>query len=551
MLQHLSITNYAIINKLQLDLKSGFSVITGETGAGKSILLGALSLILGNRADSSVLNDKSKKCIVEGEFLLNKTYLSFFNHHDLDFDENTLLRREIAANGKSRAFINDTPVSLSVMKDLTNRIIDVHSQSESLLLKSRSFQINVLDAYAQNLKEFDVYKESYSIYKLEKDKLDELKELSSKSSTDYDYLKFQATEIEELKLQPNEKEDIEEQLKVVNNAEEIKAALDYSTSSLIHSDENILEVLKDIKNRFSKILSYSNVYEDVHSRLSSLIIELEDIAYTINNSNNEFDFDQENVNHLNSRLSKIYTIEQKHKLNSTEEILVLLKDLQSKIEASGNYEENITAQESKVEDLFKNTIERAQNLSVTRNKAISSLEKEIKENLRLLGMPQSQFKIESKQLDIPNEFGIDQIDFFFSANKGFEPKLLAKVASGGELSRLMLVIKMFLVKGSKINTIIFDEIDTGVSGDIASKMGEMMSKMAANTQVLSITHLPQVAAKGSSHYKIIKDSSGDNTYTSVVELNKDERVLELAKMLSGDKVSDAAVKNANVLLESN
>lgn len=551
MLQHLSITNYAIIDKLQLDLNSGFSVITGETGAGKSILLGALSLILGNRADTSVLNDKSKKCIVEGEVSLSQKFDSFFSLHDLDYDENTIIRREISSNGKSRAFINDTPVSLTVLKNLAVQLIDIHSQSQSLLLKSSNFQIDVLDAFSDNEPNLSSYKVLYTKYKAKKTELEELKSLASNSSIDNDYLTFQLKEIEALNLKSNEKEDIEEQLNLVSNAEEIKLTLDLSMHSLIDSDDNIIKTLKEIKDRFSKIESYSNEYKEIHERLNSLIIELQDVSYTINSINSEFEFDQDNIAFLNQRLSKIYAIEQKHNLNSTQEILNYQDQLKLKIQETGNFKDRIEVLESELDKIKKELINQAKKVSEVRQGVIKKIEKQIIDKLKLLGMPQASFNVVIETLETPNEKGIDKIDFLFSANKGVAPSIISKVASGGELSRLMLVIKMFLVKGKSLSSIIFDEIDTGVSGDIAGKMADMMVDISKSTQVISITHLPQVAAKGDFHYKIIKENTGENTYSNVQMLTKQDRVMELAKMLSSDNISKAAIENANVLLESN
>lgn len=551
MLKHLSITNYAIIDNLQLDLRSGFSVITGETGAGKSILLGALSLILGNRADTTVLNNKEKKCIVEGEVMLSANFKSFFDENDLDFDENTILRREISVNGKSRAFINDTPVNLITLKNLSTKLIDVHSQSESLLLRNPSFQIDVLDTFANNAKNISTYKDLYRTYKAKKNELEALESKAHKSSTDNDYLKFQIKEIEDLKLLPNEKEDIEGQLSLIGNAEEIKQNLNFSANSLIESDENILGALKEVKNRLSKIESYSNEYKILYDRLSSSIIELEDIGFTINNINNDFDFDQENIIKLNDRLSKIYSIEQKHKLNSTNEILKFLSELTKKIEESSNYEEKANLLRLEVSEMEKSVISEAKKIEEVRLSVKDKFEKQVKRELSSLGMPDAVFEVKISSFEIPVDKGINQVEFLFSANKGIGVNSLSKIASGGELSRLMLVIKMFLVKGKSLSTIIFDEIDTGVSGDIANKMAEMMLDMSSSTQVLAITHLPQVAAKGNIHYKIIKENTGKNTYSKVLELSNTDRVMELAKMLSSDKVSDAAIKNANALLESN
>lgn len=551
MLKHLSITNYAIIESLEINLSEGFTVITGETGAGKSIILGALSLVLGNRTDTSVLNSKDKKCVVEGEFFLEKDrYLSFFKTYDLDFDTLSIIRREISTSGKSRAFINDTPVSLSILKELTSNLIDVHSQHQTLQLKQNDFQINVLDSYSKINSEVLEYKKEYNLYKQYEIELKSVLESSSKAQEDFDYISFQAQEIEELNLKSNEKEDIEQSLKVMNNSEEIKSVLELSSSILSNSDVNVLGSLKELQNNFNKISNLSEEYLSLYERLNSSILEIEDLSIEINKLNDDFEFDAENLSFLTERLGEIYNIEQKHRLSSTQQILDLLAELKLKLTDASTYDERINEQKLLVDKQKQKLSLLAQNISKKRNENIKSIEKEVIDNLKELGMPEASFKVEMTKLLELNTNGIDQIEFLFSANKGFKPKEIRKVASGGELSRLMLVIKKFLSQGNEISTIIFDEIDTGVSGDIADKIADLMKHISNDTQIVSITHLPQVAAKGDYHLKISKKTEKDKTTTDINELKKTDRVEELAKMLSGKTLTEAAVNNAKVLLNN-
>ncbi|MBL4593051.1 MAG: DNA repair protein RecN [Flavobacteriales bacterium] len=551
MLKHLSITNYAIIENVELEFNNGFTVITGETGAGKSILLGALSLILGKRADISVLNNMDKKCIVEGEFSFQKsTYINFFNQNDLDYEEPNIIRREISASGKSRAFINDTPVSLSVLKELTSKLVDIHSQHETLQIKDNKFQINVIDAFANIGDELDNYARKYAKYISNKQELSNLVNVANNAKTDLDYITFQVQEIEALSLKTNEKESIESELEIINNAEEIKSVLENAANTLINSDQNLLFELKNISNLFSKINNCSSDYNSIYERLNSLVIELEDIANEIDKENNELNFNPENLSYLNDRLSKIFSIEQKHNLSSTKEIMLLLEKLNNQLRDSHSYEEKIEELTNLVttqkEELFKI----ADSLSAKRKENFINLSNEIVTNLNLLGMPDAFFEAEHQVLTELNEYGIDKIDFLFTSNKGVKAQVLSKAASGGELSRLMLTIKSIIANNKSISTIVFDEIDTGVSGDIANKMASIMKKMSNCMQVIAITHLPQVAAKGENHYKIYKENKDGKTLTSLSKLNKDGRVEELAKMLSGEKLSSAAIDNAKILLKN-
>jgi DNA repair protein RecN (Recombination protein N) len=551
MLKHLSIKNYAIIESIELDFNEGFTVITGETGAGKSILLGALSLILGNRVDVSVLNNKDKKCVIEGEFLFKKDkFSSFFNEYDFDLEPINIIRREINVNGKSRAFINDTPVSLNVLRILTSQLLDIHSQNQTLELKDSKFQISVLDAFAGLGEMLTEYSAGFSEYSTNKRNLNDLITLSNNAKTDIDYVRFQVQEIEELALKPNEKKEIESELEIINNAEDIKTALENSTKSLINSDENLLLKLKNVSNSFSKISSCSDDYNSVYTRLTSIVIELEDLAIEIEGLNDNLSFDPKNAHFLNDRLSKIYSIEKKHNLSSSEQIIELLEKLKLQLSNSNSYEKKIIDLKEIVSIQKESLLSKAMLLSKNRKENFNGLIDDVVKNLRLLGMPDAMFELKHEVSDEINETGIDQIEFLFTSNKGVNLKGLSRVASGGELSRLMLTIKSILANQNSLSSVVFDEIDTGVSGDIADKMATIMKKMSKNMQVIAITHLPQVAAKGETHFKIYKENKSGKTLTSLSVLTKKNRIEELAKMLSGEKLSSAAIDNAKILLEN-
>ena len=551
MLKHLSITNYAIIEKLELSLAEGFTVITGETGAGKSILLGALSLILGQRADSSVLNNKEKKCIIEGEFDFKEDqYLHFFKKHELDYEAANLIRREINAKGKSRAFINDTPVSLAVLKELTVQLIDIHSQHQTLQVQDRKYQIGVLDAFGGLDQLLATYKTKFETYAIAKKELAILSEKANKAKADVAYISFQVNEIEALKLKPNEKEKIEEELKLINNAEEIKGVLENAEKGLLNSDSSLLSELKNITNTFTKITNCSPAYNALYERLSSVVIELEDVAAEIEQSNGDLNFNPDNLSFLNDRIGKIFSIEQKHHVSSTQEIFDLLAALNLSLSTTNSYGDQVVDLTKALALQHLELMKQALVISKKRKTSFKGLSKEIVESLSHLGMDGARFEVEHQPLEELTANGIDEVTFLFSANKGVDLQELKKAASGGELSRLMLTIKAILAQNNKLSSIIFDEIDTGVSGDIANKMAMIMKKMSAKMQVLSITHLPQVAAKGAHHFRIFKENVNNKTKTSLVVLNPEDRVEELAKMLSGEKMSAAAKENALALLNS-
>ncbi|MEJ6736647.1 MAG: DNA repair protein RecN [Flavobacteriales bacterium] len=548
MLKHLSITNYAIIEQLDIHLEKGFTAITGETGAGKSILLGALSLILGQRADKSVLKDKEKKCIVEGEFEIElDRFNHFFESNELDFEQPNIIRREINSKGKSRAFINDTPVALAVLKELTSQLIDIHSQDETLNIQSNKFQLSVIDAFANNTKEVLSYSAKFTSYIKSKKELSSLVELASKAKLDVDYISFQAQEIADLQLKPNEKEKIESELALINNAEEIKSVLDYADQALRTSDQNLVLELKNITNLFSKISKCSEAYNIIYERLNSFVIDLEDLTNEIDTENGSVNFNPDNLTYLNSRLSSIYSVEQKHNVSTTEEIIQLLEKFKAQLSDTNSFDAKIDKLSAEIKKQEKVLFSEGHNISKYRVSVLKDLCIKIKADLSLLGMVDASFEVKHELLTVLSQSGIDSINFLFTANKGMEVVALKKAASGGELSRLMLVIKSILAK-DKLSSIVFDEIDTGVSGDIADKMANIMNRMGEDMQVISITHLPQVAAKAKYHFKIYKENEGDTTITNLVALEKQIRIEELAKMLSGEKMSSAAIDNAKSLL---
>lgn len=551
MLTHLSISNYAIIEELDVDFTNGFTVITGETGAGKSILLGALSLILGQRVDTSVLNDKEKKCIIEGIFNVSKDKFNhFFINNDLDYEQLTSIRREISSSGKSRAFINDTPVTLNILKELSDLLFDIHSQHQTLEIKGSEYQINVIDSFASTINEVILFKKKYEGFIELKEQLKQLIEQEKTAKNDFDYINFQIEEISSLNLKENEQIELEEQLELINNAEDIKQSLHLSSEILSNTESNTLSNLKTVLQSLAKISHCSNEYSSLYERLQSLNIELNDIAEEIERLNDHLDFDAEQATFINERLSKIYSLEKKHNLSNSNELLEKLAQFESQLSKTNSLEEDIEKLKLDKTNLDKELMNHAEQLSEKRKAVFNKLEKDITEKLVHLGMPDATFKIKHQKTTHYQSTGIDEISFLFSANKGYSPIELSKAASGGELSRLMLTIKSILSQSNNIETILFDEIDTGVSGDVADKMGDIMKKISESIQVISITHLPQVAAKASTHIKIYKETNHQKTLTSLKVLNQEERVEEIAKMLSGKELSKAAYENARNLISN-
>tara|TARA_R110002073_G_scaffold8207_7_gene45905 strand:- start:17105 stop:18688 length:1584 start_codon:yes stop_codon:yes gene_type:complete len=525
------------------------SIITGETGAGKSILLGALGLVLGNRADSSTLKDNNNKCVVEAQLRINQYNLeSFFEFQDLDYESNTIIRREILPSGKSRAFVNDTPVTLSVLSELKSKLIDVHSQHQTLQLSDQQFQFQLLDAFAKNSTKLDSYKRDLSQYHKAKKKLDELLQNQREANQQYDYNLHLYNELIEANLIEDEQLELEEQLEKINNVEEIKLNLSEALQITLDDNIGIQTLLNTLENNLNKISSYSKEYQELASRITSLNIELDDIAKELENSNENIDFNPTEAEQLNDRLQLIYNLQKKHYVASNAELLKIQGELSEKVAVVENAEQFLLDQEKEVEVIAAKLDDLAVAISKARKSIIPKLSKQLESILIDLGMSQARFSIEIHPSGKYFKNGKDELSFLFSANKGGQFGELKKVASGGELSRIMLAIKKVMSENSQLPTIIFDEIDTGVSGEISNKMANIMHQMSQKMQVITITHLPQIAAKGNQHYKVYKEESADTTITNLKQLSEDERIVEIAEMLSGKNISDSAITHARELL---
>ena len=551
MLVKLFVQNYALIKELDLELEEGLTIITGETGAGKSILLGALSLILGTRADSSVLLDKNEKCIVEGTFRIEDYDLNdFFAKNEIDYDHVTNLRREINPAGKSRAFINDTPVTINLLKELGESLIDIHSQHQTLMLNDNSFQLSVIDSFAGNARLKSDYRKSYINYRKLKKEFGEVKENAEKNAADLEYYQFQFNQLEEAKLIRGEQEELEKEQETLAHAEEIKLSLSNSSDLLSSEVSSILIMLNEVKVNIGKIKDFFPEGETLFARTGSSYIELNDLAGEIDKLATSIEADPKRLTLVNERLDHIYSLSQKHRVAS-------LDDLLAKKEEIGNFIKSIVSSDERVTELGKLLDSEmialkslAEKISANRTNKLEEIEIKITDLLKQLGMPNARFRISLSPLQEFTATGLDQADFLFSANKQVPPENLAKIASGGELSRVMLSLKSLLTKNNNLPTIIFDEIDSGVSGEVADKVGQILSGMGKYMQVVNITHLPQVASRGTRHYHVYKDDTGESTITRVKLLSMDERILEVARLLSGSEVTETAIKNAKELLQS-
>ncbi len=549
MLASITIKNYALINELHIDFSSGLSIITGETGAGKSILLGALGLVLGNRADSSTLKNTNKKCVIEAIVSIHSYNLQdFFETEDIDYETNTILRREILPSGKSRAFINDTPVTLLVLTALRARLIDIHSQHQTLQVSDQEFQFQLLDAVANNKSKLASYQSGLASYTKEKKKLEEIQHAQREAHLQYDYNSHLYNELFEAKLIEDEQELLEEKLEKINNVEEIKQNL--SAALQISTDENIgiQNLLYSLEQKLTKIDSYSKEYQELSDRISSVKIELDDIIGDLESAFEQVDFNPSEATQLNDRLQLIYNLQKKHYVNSISELLTIQSALLLKINTVENAEQSILDQETIVKGIANKLDAVALKISEARSKIILKLSKQLADILADLGMPHARFQIKNTPSENYYKNGKDSLEFLFSANKGGQYGELKKVASGGELSRVMLAIKKILSENSQLPTIIFDEIDSGVSGEVSNKMAHIMSQMSRKMQVITITHLPQIAAKGNQHYKVYKEEVNHITTTNLKQLSEDERIVEIAEMLSGKSISDSALIHARELL---
>ena len=552
MLKHLAISNYALIDSLSISFDDGFSVITGETGAGKSILLGALGFVLGERTDTSIMLDESKKCAVEATFVVdNERFKPFFEENDLDFDEELILRRELSPTKKSRAFINDTPVTAQQLKELGNQLVDIHSQHDSLLLTNANFQLEIIDNAADNNALLAEYQGVYHKYVALKNELKSLRDKAQKNVAENDFLTFQLDELLKADLQDGEYEEVSQRLELLENAEEVKTLLAQSTNLLQESEVSILDQLNVLKSNVEHLKRFVPEAEQYLERLESTKIELKDIAHDIDSLQDSTQFDAESLNELQERFDLLQRLMMKHHVNDYADLLKIREDLQKKVGDFSNIDEQIAKKEQELKKCEKELLQLADNLSDRRKKVKLSFEKSVTEIIRQLKMPHGVFEVEITELSDKSEFsekGRDNVRFMFSANKGVKPDVMSRVASGGELSRLMLAIKAVAAESNYIPTLIFDEIDTGVSGEVASKLGDIMQKMGESLQVVSITHLPQIASKAKSHFFVYKDEDNEKTRSCIRQLSHDERVTEIAKMLSNDKITPEAIKAAEVIL---
>lgn len=550
MLKQLYIKNFTLIDELNISLYPGFSVITGETGAGKSIILGAIGLLLGNRADSKAIKAGRDRCVIEAHFDLSRYGMQkFFDDNDIDYDaDDTIIRRELTAAGKSRAFINDTPVPLTRMRELGEQLVDIHSQHQNLLLQKEDFQLNVVDIIAQDADQLKVYQKEYYAYRKAKELLEELKAEIAKNRENEEFMRFQHKELDDANLQEGELEQLEQEAETLSHSEDIKTALYEADSALSGEDDSILDKLKNATHHLENICDVYPSMADVAGRMQSSYIELKDIAQEISSSVDHVEFDPNRLDAINTRLDKLYTLQQKFHVETVTELIATRDRIAEQLSHIDNGDEDIEEKEKEVAALLVKAEKQAALLTSIRQKSAKAIEKEMKGRLIPLGIPNVRFEIAFAEKPLSGN-GADKVSFLFSANKSTQLQPVSQVASGGEIARVMLSLKAMISGAVKLPTIIFDEIDTGVSGKIAEKMADIMEEMGLqNRQVLSITHLPQIAAKGSHHYKVLKEETENGTISHMKELNNQERIEEIAQMLSGSDITQAALANAKELL---
>ena len=550
MLKSLHIKNYALIDSLEIDFPSGFSVITGETGAGKSILLGAISLILGQRADAKAIKQGENKCIIEGVFGISDYSLhDFFSEHEIDYEDNCILRRELLSSGKSRAFINDTPVTLNDLKELGNQLIDIHSQHQNLLLSDRSFQLKVVDLLAGNKNIVRDYQNLFREYRQIEKELTDLKESMQRNKEEEEYLRFQYNALAEASLKEGEQEELEEEMDALNHSEDIKSAL-FKIHSLLSNDEKgIVSSLKECLNSSQNISGIYKASEEIAERAESAYIDMKDLAREVEKMAEDVEFNPNRLNQIEERLDVIYSLLKKHHRNNIPELLQFQEELSKKLEIIDSSDEILYELEKKFLAKRTNITLKAKEISERRFSAKETLEKKLVEKVVTLGMPNVRFECQITMKDEFDISGIDKISYLFSANKNAALQPVSEIASGGEISRLMLCLKSMIAGATALPTIIFDEIDTGVSGEVADKMGQIMQDFGKKMQVMAITHLPQIAAKGSSHFFVYKTDEEDTTVTNLRKLSRQERIEETARMLSGSQLTDAALANAKEILK--
>lgn len=553
MLTELKVKNYALIKAQTIAFDQQFNVITGETGTGKSIILGALGLILGKRADTSVLNDPQEKCVVEGSFSIEGYQMeSLFETYDLDYDPQTIIRREIAPSGKSRAFVNDTPVKLDVLKELGKFLVDIHSQDQTRQINEPRFQLSLLDAFANHTQLIKDYQQTYRQYLQLQSKLQQLEDLQQQTKRDQDYYQFQLNEIEEAQIEEAEEDQLERELDVLSNAEKIKGNLQNAITLLFNSEQDVQGQIAEIRYQIGEISNFNESLEKLYERLNSLEIEVKDIADEASDIEESVTVDNNRLEEVNNRLQLINQLLNKHGYQSTKDLLAYASELKANLQQTENRDQEIESLTSEVQQYYNHLIKLAQEISNNRYGQIEQVQQKLVELLKYVGIPEATLHIHLD--DLPdnglNDLGKDQITIYFSANKGVKPAPLNKVASGGELSRLMLGFKYTLADSIFLPTIVFDEIDIGISGEVAKKVGKLIKGLASQHQVISITHLPQVAALGDHHYKVEKSTDQEQTYSYINNLDEEASVYEVATMMAGSKPSETSLQNARELMDS-
>ncbi|MGZ2370579.1 DNA repair protein RecN [Ancylomarina sp. YFZ004] len=549
MLQSLAIQNYTLINQIEIDFNNGFSIITGETGSGKSILLGALGLVLGQRPETNILKDKDRKCTIEANFNISKYHLQkFFAEVEMEYEEDTILRREVLPNGKTRAFVNDSPVSIKVLKELGLRLIDIHSQNQNLSLSDPEYQMGIVDTYAQHAPLLNDYQVQFEAYQDIKRELKSQEEIARKEKSDLDYYQFQLQQLIEVNLIEGEQVDMETELETLNHAEEIKSNLFKALNLLSDGELSIISLLKEARSTVGQVQNVFSKGEEFYNRFESSCIELQDLSSELESSYESMEFDPSRITFLNERLDAIYSLQQKHRVDSVQDLILIREELDDKVRKISSSDDLIEELKMQLQMQDTKLAKASVKLSKSRKAVIPEIEKALESQLIQLGIPHAKIKFDQTIAEEYQYLGRDFIRILFSANKNGHLEEISKVASGGEMSRLMLSIKYLISASTALPSIVFDEIDTGVSGEIADKMGVVMRDMAENIQVISITHLPQIASKGNYHYKVYKADDELETYSNIVLLDRESRIEELAKMLSGADMTQAAMENAKVLL---
>ena len=549
MIRSLKIQNYALIESLNIEIDKGLTIITGETGAGKSIILGALSLIMGQRADVSVIQNPEKKCVVEAIFDISKYDLKpQFNKFDIDYFDTTIIRREISAEGRSRAFVNDTPVNLSMLKDIVNCLIDIHSQHDTLELNNNIFQTETLDLFVGNTEVLDNYQKIFKQYKQALQELKGLQQAAQQQKSDYDYFQFQFSQLDDANLQVGEQEELENEQTQLSHTEEITQNLSKINFLLNNENTSIISMLQEAQKSAENIIDFLPKSAEIYKRIETALIDLQDLSTETEVIAQDIEFNPERLEYITSRLDTIYKLEHKFNVSTIDELLKIKDDFEQKLLAINSFDEQIVRKQQEIEQLKQKLDELSLKLTQKRKVGKTKFEEKIKKLVANLGISDAEFIVNIEQTDDFTNYGKDNVQYLFSANKNSKPQQIGKIASGGELSRLMLSIKYIISRSKTLPTIIFDEIDTGISGEIADKMGILLKSMAENMQIINITHLPQIAAKADAHFFVYKDTSENKTISHIKKLSKDERITEIAKMLSGSNITESAVQNAKELL---